>query len=143
LLSAAGVPIRELQPVKRAGGFLAQDAGWPFLGYASNAPGRPYGYWTNGRSIYWNPIPDTVYTIRWYGYQAVADITAAGTFAYPDIAAFPVASLAAKLMAAGVDDGMPDLSELAGTSFEAALKAMDSFQRDGAVPLEYRYSHSV
>ena len=142
MIGTDSLPMYDLTPVKKTGGRSPGNM-WPYYGYLTGRSGRPTNYYTNGRLIYWSPIPDAQYTVRWYGLQAASAITAVGTFAYDDIAGFPVAALAAKIMAAGVDDGTPDLAELAGSTFEAALRAADGFWRDGGQPFEYTRSHTT
>lgn len=136
-------PKRDLHPLKGTGEH-AYAKRWPYWNYyATAAPGEPCEYWTNGRNIYWAPLPDATHTIRWYGLQAAADITAVGTFAYPDIVAFPLAAFAAKIMAAGVDDDTMNLNDLAGATLGAAVDGCDNFNRDGGVPFNYTRPHDT
>src|SRR6266853_2914780 len=69
-------PIVELARRHRIGGHSASTA-WPLNLILTNA-GAPYGYETSGGVIWWDPLPDAVYTIRWYGFLAAAEITASG-----------------------------------------------------------------
>lgn len=103
--------------------------------------GQPAGYWTNGTRIYWAPLPNGVYTIRYYGLVAASDITASGTFAYPDAVAFPLAVLAARILKVGVDDQANDLAGIAEETVGAVIKTLSNFNRDGARPLTYTHTH--
>lgn len=141
LLNSSSKVEAELTKLKRVGGH-ALNLTWPLNLLTSTSPGKPYAYWTNGSLIYWAPLPDTTYTIRWYGFQAAPDITAAGTFAYPDIVSFPLASFAVKLFKSGLDDPIQDISQIAFESFKSTLDALTNFDRDGASGLEYTRVHT-
>lgn len=103
--------------------------------------GKPDAYWTNGTLIYWDPIPDTTNTVRYYGLVSASDITASGTFAYPDAVRLPLATFAVTLLRVGLGDEIADLTKLAETCFNPTLDRMGKFNRDGAVPLSYEYNH--
>lgn len=133
-------PDGELTRIKRAGGHVGTTH-WPWTVILTSASGKPDRYWTNGTLIYWSPLPDTAYSVRWYGFQAASDITASGTFAYPDIVSLPLSSFAARLMKLGVEDPTQDLSSLALESFKSTLDALENFNRDGATGLEYTMPH--
>lgn len=133
-------PRVELVRLHRVGGHVV-GADW--LGnLATGSSGVPRGYWTNGTAIYWSPLPSGVSTLRWYGFQVASDITAGGTFAYPDIAMLPIASMAVQLLKQGVDDPAGEASGMATAAFEQVLDAMGRFNRDGAVGLEYTRIHT-
>lgn len=136
-------PEADIFPIHDTGGH-APSASWPeLLGVPSNATGKPANYYTNGRSIYWAPLPDATYTVRWYGLQAATDITAAGSFLYDDVAILALASFAVRLLRLGVDDDVNDMGTLAENVFRPLIKSLSNFQRDGARPLSYRYSHGT
>lgn len=139
-LNASSRPAVELRRLSRAGGH-AVSAPWPQSAFTGT--GTPSAYWTNGTSIYWSPLPSGTTTVRWYGFQAAADITAAGTFAYPDVVALPLASYATQLIKSGLDDDVTVLAGLANSTFTAALDAMEHFNRDGASGLEYTERHDT
>jgi hypothetical protein len=80
--------------------------------------------------------------VRWYGFQRAANITAAGTFAYDDGAAFPIAVFAAQLIKLGLDDDPKDLSSLAVEVFSQVLDQLSLGNRDGAVGMEYTQIHT-
>ncbi len=134
-----GHPDGELRKLVRTGGHaLVQN--WPYNLMSSS--GKPTAYWTNGSAIYWSPRPDANYTVRWYGFMAATDITASGSFLYPDIVILPIASFAVQLMKMGVDDAAQDASGLATTAFKAVLDSLSAFNRDGAVGFEYTQVHT-
>ena len=134
-------PAWDLTPIRRTGGH-AWGGGWPAT-LGSAGAGRPTGYWTNGVNIYWEPLPSDTHTVRWYGFQVASDITASGTFAYPDIAMLPVAVFATRLLKAGLDDPIADLDSLAQRAFEPVLDLLTNFNRDGAKGLEFERSHDT
>jgi len=121
-----------------------QNANWFYNLVASGtSPGVPSAYWTNGSQIFWSPLPSGVNSIRWYGFQVAADITASGTFAYPDIVMLPLAIFATKVLTVGLDDGPQDLSALAQETFNPVIDALSNFNRTGAASLNYDYSHDT
>lgn len=115
---------------------------WQYVS-SSSTTAKPSVYWTNGTRIYWDPVPDAVYTIRYYGWAAAADITASGTFAYPDVVALPIASLACKFIRTGLDDPTQDLMSIAKDSLSSTIDALGNFNRDGAHDLIYKYNHDT
>lgn len=135
----SNLPKREIRPIRRTGG-QSITHWWP-LNMTFNAQGEPQGYYTNGTNIYWTPLPDAIYTLRWYGFKAADDITAGGTFAYPDIVRLPLATFACQVMKSGVDDDPTTLSQVASQVFDSVLNTLSMFDRDGAVPLEYTEKH--
>lgn len=133
--------VRELLPIYETGGH-APSSTWP-SSLASAATGATSGYWTNGRLIYWDPLPDATYTIRWYGLQQQTDITAAGTFLYPDICLTPLATFAVKAIRIGLDDSAQQLTALSTELFEPVVTALGNFRREGPKPMTYRYAHTT
>lgn len=111
--------------------------------YAVSSGGFPQSYWTNGTRIYWSPLPQAVHTIRYYGFAVATDITASGTFLYPDVVALPVALIATKLMKMGVDDPVQDFTSLAADIMNPTIQTLSRFNRDGAKALEYTGWHST
>ncbi len=141
LNDSTSLPEWKMINVRTSGGHLPTFS-WPeSIGYSST--GRPDYYYTNGRSIYWAPLPSATYTFRWYGLQAASDVTASGTFAYDDIVSFPLAAFAARLMKIGLDDDQQDIAALAEAAFRPVVKALSNFNRDGAAALQYRYLHET
>lgn len=138
----SGLPIYDLWNIKRRGGQVWSRQ-WPNYLILTTAPGQPNSYWTNGRNIYWAPLPNDTYTVRWMGFQAAADITVAGTFTYDDIVQLPLASFATRLMKMGVGDGSGDVGGLAAAQFDDTIKTLGNFNRDGAEPLQYSGCHDT
>ncbi len=134
-----GNPVAELEPLKRTGGH--RQSFNPWLTASSVASGSPTGWWTQGSYIYWSPLPSGVTYCRLYGFMRAADITASGTFTYDDGVMFPIAGMAARLMAIGVADPTTDLTGLANEYFEAILDTLERFNRDGGQDLTYTRIH--
>ena len=104
--------------------------------------GRPVRYWTNGTNIYWDPLPDATHTVRYYGFKAASDLTAGGTFAYPDIVLMPVATYAVKMLRVGKDDDIQGIMSTAAEVFKPAIDALSRFNRDRPPGYDYRYDHT-
>lgn len=134
-------PQYRLEPLKTTGGHVVGYS-WPFYLIADRT-GKPTSYYTNGTLIYWNPLPSAAHTIRWYGFQVASDITAGGTFAYPDIVALPIAAFAVKIMKLGVDDQLGDINQLAAETFNPVLKTLSMFNRDKAAGFDYKNVHGT
>jgi hypothetical protein len=141
-LNSSSLPVRELVPLRRAGGHAGHTV-WPLNYLIGQGTGAPTHYWTNGTNIYWSPRPSAQETIRYYGFAAASDITAGGTFAYPDIVALPLAAFAVQLFKMGLDDDTESIMAFAATTFNPVLDAMSAFNRDGAVGLEYTQTHNA
>jgi hypothetical protein len=135
-------PAWDLDPIYDTGGHAPSNY-WPFNVTSSGSPGIPRAYWTNGTNFYWDPVPDGTRTIRYYGFKAAADITAVGTFAYPDIVALPLATFAARLLKLGLDDPVGDLTPLASEVFEPTISALSNFRRERPQGYQYRYRHDT
>ncbi len=135
-------PAWDLFDIRKTGGH-AYNRFWPWNITTTVTPGVPRGYWTDGRNIYWDPLPSGINNVRWYGFKIADDITASGTFAYDDIVMLPVASFAVKLIRIGLDDNGADITALAQATFQSAIKLLSNFNRDGAIPLQYRYTHDA
>ena len=104
-------PSWDLVPSDRVGGH-AINRMWPYnLVGATGSTGKPRGYWTNGTNIYWDPLPDGTNTVRYYGFSSASDITAGGTFAYPDIVRLPLAAFAVRILKTGISDNPQDSSK--------------------------------
>ena len=132
----------KLKNLRETGGH-ARGQSW-IASIASNSlTGRPRAYWTNGTNIYWDPLPSATHTVRWYGLQAAASITAAGTFAYGDLYMYPFAALASRIMKTTLDDPAEDMITLGRDMFNPLIDALSGFNRDGATGLVYDYSHDT
>ena len=132
----------DLENLGFVGGHSQFSGGLPPFALTTVGSGRPRAYWTNGRNIYWQPLPDAVHTFRWYGLSSAASITAGGTFAYLDTAALPVALFAARLMTIGVGDSITDLDGLASELFEPLVLGMKHFNQDRSPGYDYNFVHS-
>lgn len=139
---ATSRPAWRILPATHAPNLAQTYLEWVMLS-AVSISGKPSVYWTNGTSFYWSPLPDGNYTVRYYGLSSAADVTASGTFAYPDAAAFPLAGLAAKILKMGVDDDSQELSQVAQDTMASVIKTLGSFNRDGAKPLIYSRAHEA
>lgn len=143
LLDSNGRPVRDIYPYKDP------RVGWsrlPWLasGFSSSAQNGPLGrFYTNGRLIYWRPIPSSTQTVRWHGLVSADDITAGGTFAYQDITILPIATLATHLLSVGVGDSVGDLTALASAIFTPVIKTLAGFNQTGADGLIYDYTHTT
>lgn len=134
-------PICTLEPIYEVGGHLP-DAPWP-LSLATGSNGAPLAYYTNGTLIYWSPLPDAIYTMRWYGFQVAVTLAANGTFLYPDICMGPLATMAVRIIRVGLDDSTTDLKGLAGDLFKPAIEALAGFRRERARGFNYLYQHTT
>ena len=132
----------DLENIAFTGGHVGGLGYLPDLFSAGSGNGPPRGYYTNGTSIYWSPLPDAVHTLRWYGLATASDITAAGTFVYPTYAMLPLATFAAKIYQVGVADPTDSYDALAQTLFQPVLMTMKSFNRDRAAGYDYKFVHS-
>jgi hypothetical protein len=135
-------PSWDLERVGYTGDYYQSRMLQPTLQYNTTSTGRPVRYWTNGTNIYWDPLPDGTHTVRYYGFKAATDVTAGGTFAYPDIALMPVATYATKLLRVGKDDDPTGAMTTALEVFRSTIDALSRFNRDRTPGYDYRYFHS-
>tara|TARA_R100001086_G_scaffold156162_1_gene83524 strand:+ start:310 stop:987 length:678 start_codon:yes stop_codon:yes gene_type:complete len=136
-------PIWDLEFVGYTGDQYGPASTYPSLQFDASTTGKPRRYWTNGSVILWDPVPDAVHTVRYYGLVAKSDITASGTFDFPDIAMTPVAQYAVELLKVGTDDAVDSISAFGQKTFEPFLRWAGRFNRDRAPGYDYRYYHSV
>ena len=92
-----------VSPLRETGNH-ARGMSWVASVASNSLTGKPRGYWTNGTNIYWDPLPSGTHTVRYYGFVAAAAITAAGTWTYADAYAYPIATLASRIMKVTLDD---------------------------------------
>lgn len=142
LTQTGGVPKWNLTPIEQAGE-QANTHLWPYNLIVSSSTGAPGGYWTNGTNVYWAPVPDAVYYVRYYGFKSAADITAGGAFAYPDQTILPIASFAVSLIKLGLDDPLTDANKLAQSVFSPVIQSLSFFRREGGKGFNYRYRHDT
>jgi hypothetical protein len=109
---------------------------------SSTTTGKPVRYFTNGTKIFWDPLPSATHTVRYYGLVAASDITAGGTFGYPDVVLLPIATFASKLLRVGKDDESTPITQVGMETFAPVIQAMTRFNRDRAPGYDYRYTHT-
>lgn len=134
-------PAGEISIIRETGGHAGFTL-YPWIA-ASTTAGIPRRTYTNGRQLFWDPVPDGVYTVRWYGLQQQADLTASGTVTYPDICLLPMANFAVQMLRTGLDDDPAAYDALAKTVFEPVVSALTQFRRDRPQPFQYSYSHDT
>ena len=142
LLGSDNLPKWDLKPLQRTGGHRSTMM-WPFNLLSSSGSGEPRGYWTTGTSIYWLPLPSGTSTVRWTGFKSADDITVGGTFAYPDIAALPLAAMAVQIMKAGVDDDANAAQALASATFGSVLQTLEMTDRSEPKGFHYTQVHNT
>lgn len=140
-LDTNSYPVYELQDIRATGGHIATSSIPAFITSTSTLTGAPNAYWTDGSYFYWNPLPDGVYTLRWYGFQSKSDITASGTFGYPDVCLLPLATFAVRIERMGLDDDTSQYIKLATDLFEPVVSLLGNFQRERAPGFQYRHMH--
>lgn len=141
--AATSRPSWDLDRVGYTGDYYQSRMVLPTFQLSSSTTGKPLRYWTNGTLIYWDPLPDATHTIRYYGFVPASDISAAGTFAYPDIALMPLATFAVKLLRVGKDDDNTEVTDVGGRVFGPTIQALSRFNRDRPPGYDYRYIHST
>lgn len=143
LSDTTGLPTFTLDDIRKTGGQVAGQAILPILSVTAGGGSKPLAYYTDGTYVYWAPVPDTDYSLRWYGFQAQADITAAGTYGYTDITMLPVATFAVRIIRTGLDDDVTNYTRMATDTFEPVVNLLGNFQRQRGAPYQYRYYHST
>lgn len=138
----SSLPAWDLEYFEPTGSHRRGTAYWNLV-TSSTGTGKPRAYWANGAYIYWNPLPDATHTVRWYGLKQATDITASGTFLYPDICILPFATFAVALMSMGVGDELGDPHGLAQATFGSVIKTLADQNRDFAAPLQYSRQHDT
>jgi len=136
------LPAWDLVRVGPVGDHYSQETVYPSFASNSTTSGRPKRYYTNGTLIYWDPLPDATHTVRYYGLKLADDITASGTFAYPDSAALAVAQFAVKMLRTGKDDDVSSITEVGMQVFGPVIRGMARFNRDRPPGYDYRYFHT-
>lgn len=135
-------PVWKLKPISETGNHGGTSY-WLMNLVANTTTGKPRAYWTDGSNIYWEPLPDAVNTVRWYGFKSAADITASGTFTYPDVVIYPLATLASRIVKTSLDDAPTDLVTLAKDFFDPLVATLSQFNRDGAQGMIYERYHDT
>ncbi len=140
--STTNRPIWDLVPLYNVAGH-SNSGYYPFNILATGTTGKPQAYWTDGNLIYFSPIPDGTYTIRWFGFGSQGDITASGTFAYKDIARVPLATFAVRLITTGNNDDQTEYIEFAKEVFKPVLQAYNNFRAESGKGFQYKYAHDT
>jgi hypothetical protein len=135
-------PAWDLERIGPVGDHYTSNMSQYALGYDSTSTGRPVRYWTNGSHIYWSPLPNATHTVRYYGMKAASDITAGGTFAYPDIVMLPIAQFAVRMLRVGKDDEAGPIVDLGMQIFGPVIQTLTRFNRDRPPGYDYRYAHT-
>jgi len=136
-------PTYKLKRIVESGGH-APSLPWPLQTVLASGSGAPRGYFTDLRDFYWLPLPDATHTIRWYGFQAAADLASrTSTFLYPDIVSVPLAQFATRVLRTGRDDPVADLDALAATLFLPVVRTLRKGDRSRAIPRLYTESHET
>ena len=141
--AATSRPAWDLDRVGYTGDYFQSRMVLPTFQLGGSTTGKPLRYWTNGTLIYWDPLPDATHTIRYYGFVPASDISAAGTFAHPDIALMPLATFAVKLLRVGKDDDNSEVTDVGGRVFGPTIQALSRFNRDRPPGYDYRYIHTT
>lgn len=143
MLDSDSLPEYQIRSKKQRGGHrYGRPYWWDYI--STTAMGKPAVYWTNGTRIYWDPIPDaSTYVIRYYGFAAAADITASGTFTYPDMVVLPLASFAVRILRTGLDDPIADISALGKDIIGPVVTSLAGFNRDGGHGYVYMFNHDT
>ena len=135
-------PAWDLDRVGPVGDHYTSAAVYPTIQFNATTSGRPVRYWTNGSHIYWDPLPEGTHTVRYYGMKSASDITASGTFAYPDIVMLPIVTFAVKMLRTGKDDEVEPITEVGMQVFGPVIQSMSRFNRDRPPGYDYRYTHT-
>ena len=142
--STPNLPQWELDIIQDTGGHIP-PVPWPWGGGVWATPagkGQPVGLWTDRANLYWQPLPDTTYTVRLYGLFSKDEITSrSGTFAYPDVVAVPMASYAVRMMEMGIDDPSDELAALADELYGPVINLLRRPTRQRAQSRQYQYMH--
>lgn len=141
------LPQWQLEPMYETGGHRP-SLSWPETVTLSLTTGKPRRYYATGPHtagrIFWEPVPDAVHTIRYYGLRAATDYTLrADTFAYPDGVSPFIAQEAAKLLRLGLDETVSDLQRQAAVSLSAALDLCRRWWNDEAGARHYADAHDT
>ena len=141
------LPMWPLEPIYETGGHRPALS-WPETIVLTSSTGKPRRYYATGPHtagrIFWEPVPDAVHTIRYYGFIAATDYTArSDTFAYPDPVSDIFAQEATKILRMGRDDEIAELKQRAAGSLTLALNMCRGFWNDEAGARHYSESHDT
>ena len=143
--STPNLPQWQIDVIQDVGGHMV-GAGWPYnaaLGFPGGK-GAPRGCYTNRANLYWQPLPDAVYTVRINGLYAATDISSrSATFAYPDQVSNAMAACAVRFMAMGVADPSDDMKALADELFAPAINMLRQPTRQRPQSRQYSRVHTT
>lgn len=144
--STPNLPAFEVDIIQQTGGHRPALA-WPMSSVIlpGTGTGVPREASVVGVSkINWSPIPNAVYTYRWYGFIAATDITVrTQTYAYPDHLSVAHAMYAAKLLRLSKDDAIDALQAEAQAAFAPSIRALRKTVRVGPSPRTYSEIHTT
>lgn len=138
------LPQWELNIIQDVGGHIP-PVPWPWGAGVWATPagkGQPVGLYTNRSYLYWQPLPDAVYTVRIYGLYSKDELTSrAQTFQYPDVVSVPMASYAVRMMEMGIDDPSEELAALADELYAPVINMLRQPTRQRAQSRQYSTVH--
>ena len=140
LNSSTSLPQWDIEIVEDVGGHL-YDISTYHSQYNTSSTGEPRQAWLNGTNVYWGPIPNGTHTVRVYGFASAGDITAGGTFAYPDIVIQPIVEFAGSMAQRKVDDGEENYQLAAEVLFTPVIELLSHYNRAGLSVPVYTRSH--
>lgn len=138
--SSTSLPRWDIDVIRQAGGH-APSSSW--LDTVNTTGGAPRKAYTNGRKLFWDPVPDADYAVRWYGFKVADDVTAGGPLAYPDLCLTPLATLAVRFIRLGLDDDTAAYVQLAADLFAPVVNALTNFRRDRPPSFLYADMHDT
>lgn len=138
-------PSYNLQPGRNVGDVLnaTNFASGYWGGGGSGSSGQPRAYAIYGSTIHWAPLPDATHTVRVYGFQALADITASGTFGYGDEFIAAICAVAVRSFKQQVDDPQEDINSFAAGQLGPILDQLAKRWKDGPGQARDMYIHTV
>lgn len=116
---------------------------WPLsLGIVRSSGGPSVCYPQKESQLNWGPLPDAVYSTRFYGFWAKTPITSrAITFGYPREVSVPLVALANRMLSMGIDDPSEEVAALANEFFTPVIKELRRYTRSKPEPRKYSRVH--
>jgi len=120
--SSTSRPTYEIYPQRRSGAHR-ETTRISLLDTSSTTTGEPSEYFWERRNnrLYWDRDPGETDTIRVWGFYAVTDLIAQGTFLYPDEFLVPCAALAIKFFNLRADESMAQIDAFGQQFFGPVL----------------------
>lgn len=143
LLDENSRPVRKLEKVDAVGGHVP-SLPWP-LAVVSFASGGPFAYYGNMANFYWMGTPESVKSLRIYGFIEQSEFAArTSDFNYPKRTKLALADFAVKVLRIGLDDaGENSLDQLAVQIFTPLLRQLRKPDRSGPEGRHYDTYHST